>query len=242
MTPELTTNGLFEVQQAPLKLKWVAGRTGGDRRLEPATARFPGMALVGHLNLIHPNRIQVIGSAETRYLRRLSDKQRPGIIHALSSCETTAAVIVANDEQISKELIRVNPVPSPLPAVKSNSSGSRCPALLIRIILCESCKQSSVTLTVDGLLLCLMALISSSFMISATGTARSLSSTGLSSQCGDVSSRAFMPVSLLAALQMACSRSSALISLKVPSDCSPCTSDTECSCDTARSMISMNSG
>ena len=60
---------LFESQSATLKLKWVAGHDGRARLLEPSTAKYPGMALVGHLNFVHPNRIQVIGEAEIKYLQ-----------------------------------------------------------------------------------------------------------------------------------------------------------------------------
>ena len=76
MTPKLTARDLFEAQSGALKLNWVAGRDGGARLLEPSTARYPGMALVGHLNFVHPNRVQVIGSNELDYLRRQGRKER----------------------------------------------------------------------------------------------------------------------------------------------------------------------
>ncbi|MEK9133859.1 MAG: HPr kinase/phosphorylase, partial [Pseudomonadota bacterium] len=63
-TPPVTAYDFFEAQSGPLKLKWIAGETGKNRLLEPTTAKYPGMALVGHLNFVHPNRIQVIGEAE----------------------------------------------------------------------------------------------------------------------------------------------------------------------------------
>lgn len=103
MTPLLTTNDLFESQSAALKLKWVAGRDGRARLLEPSTAKYPGMALVGHLNFVHPNRIQVIGEAESKYLQKLPKSERQTAVRQLFGCERTAAVVVANGAKIDAD-------------------------------------------------------------------------------------------------------------------------------------------
>lgn len=123
MTTILTVDDLFQRQQSPLKLKWVAGRAGKDRLLEAAAAKFPGMALVGHLNFVHPNRVQVIGPSEIQYLDRLSGAERAKAIRDLFGCKTSAVVIVANDEPLSPELVDAaeaaalplfaSPLPSP---------------------------------------------------------------------------------------------------------------------------------
>jgi hypothetical protein len=52
---------LHDDNREPLSLAWVAGREGGTAvRREAAQAA----ALIGHLNLTHPNSIQVIGAYE----------------------------------------------------------------------------------------------------------------------------------------------------------------------------------
>ncbi|MCR4347047.1 MAG: HPr(Ser) kinase/phosphatase [Sulfuricaulis sp.] len=104
-TPAVTAHDLFEAESGPLKLKWVAGETGKGRLLEPTTAKFPGMALVGHLNFVHPNRIQVIGEAEIAYLDRLGKAEREAAEHNLFSCEKTSIVIVAGGKKIASDLI-----------------------------------------------------------------------------------------------------------------------------------------
>ncbi|MEK7840811.1 MAG: HPr kinase/phosphorylase, partial [Pseudomonadota bacterium] len=98
-TPTLTVQNLFDAESAALKLKWVAGRNGSQRLLEPGNAKFPGMALVGHLNFVHPNRVQVIGGAEMHYLERLGKGERADALQQLFSCDRTAAVIVCRDRQ-----------------------------------------------------------------------------------------------------------------------------------------------
>ena len=124
MTPKLTTRDLFEAQSATLKLSWVGGREGGDRLLEPATAKFPGMALVWHLNFVHPNRVQVIGEMELDYLKRLSREERKVQVATLFNCRTTAAVVIASDAKVPADLgqaadearlaLFTSPLPSPV--------------------------------------------------------------------------------------------------------------------------------
>jgi len=104
-TPVVTVNDLFEAESAPLKLKWVAGEAGNNRLLEPTTAKFPGMALVGHLNFVHPNRVQVIGEAELAYLGKLTREEHAQAIHSLFSSDKTSIVIVANGRKIPPGMI-----------------------------------------------------------------------------------------------------------------------------------------
>ena len=104
MNPTLTAADLFEAQSGPLKLRWLSGRAGQERLLEPATARFSGMALVGHLNFVHPNRVQVLGSAEVEHLRNLPGPEHQRAIHQIFACATTSMVVVANDEPVDADL------------------------------------------------------------------------------------------------------------------------------------------
>ncbi len=104
-TPLVTARDLFEAESGPLELKWVAGEAGKDRLLEPTTAKFPGMALVGHLNFVHPNRVQVIGEAELAYLAKLGKTVREEAVRNLFTCEKTSVVIVANGMKPSADLV-----------------------------------------------------------------------------------------------------------------------------------------
>jgi HPr kinase/phosphorylase len=106
MNPTLTAADLFQAQSGPLKLRWLAGRAGAEQLLEPATARFPGMALVGHLNFVHPNRVQVLGSAEVDYLRGLPAAEHQQAIQNLFTCTTTALVVIANDTPPDADMIQ----------------------------------------------------------------------------------------------------------------------------------------
>ena len=96
---------LYRNTRRSLKLKWVAGLDGGDNKLTSDTVTKPSLALIGHLNFVHPNRVQVLGCAEMDYLRSLTAKDMKQAITNLFSTDL-AAVVVANGEVPPAELLQ----------------------------------------------------------------------------------------------------------------------------------------
>ena len=90
---------LFKLTRRKLKLNWVAGLDGGFKSLTSETVTKPSLALIGHLNFVHPNRVQVLGCAEMDYLRSLDTSEA---LRAIANLYSTglAAVIVANGEKV----------------------------------------------------------------------------------------------------------------------------------------------
>jgi HPr kinase/phosphorylase len=95
---------LYKNTRLKLKLNWVAGLDGGLNQLKSENVTKPSLALIGHLNFVHPNRLQVLGCAEMDYLRSLSIIAMQQAIANLYSTDL-AAVVVANGEKPPKELI-----------------------------------------------------------------------------------------------------------------------------------------
>ena len=95
---------LFKQTRRKLKLNWVAGINGGSKTLTSVTVSKPSLALIGHLNFVHPNRVQVLGCAEMDYLRSLPAEEAAQSIENLYSTDL-AAVIVANGEKVPDTLI-----------------------------------------------------------------------------------------------------------------------------------------
>jgi HPr kinase/phosphorylase len=72
----VTLQNLFEDNQHALKLGWLAGRSGAERALpETVSGNVAAADLVGHLNLIHPNRIHVLGHAEVNYVKNKGESR-----------------------------------------------------------------------------------------------------------------------------------------------------------------------
>lgn len=101
---EISVNQLYKDTRRNLKLTWVAGMAGGDNLLSSETVTKPSLALIGHLNFVHPNRVQVLGCAEMDYLRSLKNKELAVAISNLFSTDL-AAVVVANGEAPPAELL-----------------------------------------------------------------------------------------------------------------------------------------
>ncbi|HSI43185.1 MAG TPA: HPr(Ser) kinase/phosphatase [Methylotenera sp.] len=101
---QINVTELFKQTRRKLKLKWIAGLDGGIKTLNSQAVTKPSLALIGHLNFVHPNRVQVMGCAEMDYLRSLQTAEAERGIANLFSTDL-AAVIVANGEKVPDSLI-----------------------------------------------------------------------------------------------------------------------------------------
>jgi HPr kinase/phosphorylase len=74
----LSAETIFDDNAHELKLIWFTGHEGADRTFKPdfVTTASSSADLVGHLNLIHPHRIQVLGRPELEYLNRLNENDK----------------------------------------------------------------------------------------------------------------------------------------------------------------------
>lgn len=95
---------LFEDKQERIELRWVAGADGADKILDSEQVNSSDKGLIGHLNLIHPNWVQVFSETEFGYLRSLS---AAGMDEALQQLERGDAMclIVAGAEPIPQQLV-----------------------------------------------------------------------------------------------------------------------------------------
>ena len=101
---QISVSELFRETRRRLRLMWVAGLDGGDKVLTSEAVTKPSLALLGHLNFVHPNRVQVLGCAEMDYLRSLDDAGSKQAINNLYSTDL-AAVVVANGEEPPSTLL-----------------------------------------------------------------------------------------------------------------------------------------
>ena len=101
---QISVSQLFKDTHKKLKLSWMAGKSGGANLLTSETLSKPSLALIGHLNFVHPNRVQVLGCAEMDYLRQLDAAALKLAINHLFSTDL-AAIIVANGESTPDVLI-----------------------------------------------------------------------------------------------------------------------------------------
>ena len=93
MTRTLTARDLFAQLQDRLDLHWVAGRDHGEDTLLSEDDMSERPALAGYLNLIHPNRVQVLGREELVYLENMDAAERGRTLQRLFDEQLIAAVV-----------------------------------------------------------------------------------------------------------------------------------------------------
>jgi len=99
VTRSITARTLFDDLKQRLELHWVAGgweQDGYSISSDDLTSR-PAMA--GFLNLIHPNRVQVLGSEEIRFLDSLQGEEKHATISRIFD-EQPLAIVVGDGLEI----------------------------------------------------------------------------------------------------------------------------------------------
>ena len=93
----ITAAELFALQQDALGLRWIAGEREAGRRVLEAVetvARRPSLA--GYLNIIYPNKVQILGTEELAWLDGLDSRLRWETIERLMQYRPLALVISKN--------------------------------------------------------------------------------------------------------------------------------------------------
>lgn len=90
---------LFEDKKEKLSLRWKAGEFGDGKFLDNDIIAQSTQGLIGHLNFIHPNWIQVISHAEINYINQLQPTGLKSKIKLLAQ-SNTACIIVADNAEV----------------------------------------------------------------------------------------------------------------------------------------------
>ena len=119
LTTPLSIQELFDDNLEALKLSWLGGQTGANGVIVGDAVSAADQ--IGHLNLIHPGRIQVFGHEEVSYLAHISEQSRlaqtrelvagkpPALIMAQSLSPPPFVVAVCNEHGIP---LIATPLPS----------------------------------------------------------------------------------------------------------------------------------
>jgi len=96
MSQRLTALDLFEQQHERLGLRWLAGQQGQSRVLEAVETNARRPSLAGYLNIIYPNKVQILGSEELVWLDGLDPRLRWETIERVIQYRPLALVISKN--------------------------------------------------------------------------------------------------------------------------------------------------
>ena len=102
MIKELSVAQLYDEHKERLALNWV-GSVGCNRSVRLLEKDAYGSDIVGHLNIIHPDRLQVVGAAEQKWALRTRAQRRQSVFEDL--CQAAPpAIIVADNLPVLDEL------------------------------------------------------------------------------------------------------------------------------------------
>ena len=103
MSTKLDIQTLYDALRKKLGLQWVSGKPHGKRIIHNSRDSTADLSLVGHLNLINPHCIQVLGRKELDYLDSLKHNSRKDAISHLFSGQSRL-IIVASPQKTPADL------------------------------------------------------------------------------------------------------------------------------------------
>ncbi len=92
---QISITQLFEDKKEKLGLTWLVGKEGGSYQLRDDVIAQSTQGMIGHLNFIHPNWIQVLSIAEIDYLTQLDSASLEAKMKQLVQ-SSTACIIIAD--------------------------------------------------------------------------------------------------------------------------------------------------
>src|SRR5471030_2906672 len=128
----LTIQRLYDDNRESLQLGWFAGFPGGERLISGDAVSAADQ--VGHLNTIHPGRIQVFGHQEINYYQRLKSLTRSHGVGVLITGDSGLGKSELGLELISRSHGLVADDAVEFSRIAPNMIEGRCPALLQNLL------------------------------------------------------------------------------------------------------------
>jgi HPr kinase/phosphorylase len=107
---------LYEDNREKLLLSWLIGQQA-DRRIEIKLSNNYGADVVGHINIIHPERLQVLGQAEYEWAERIGERRFGQMFQDLLAAQPPAVIVA--DGLTPPDLVREACAQSATPLILS---------------------------------------------------------------------------------------------------------------------------
>src|SRR5882672_8683839 len=147
---QISVAQLYEDNRENLRLAWIGGRAGGATLVRRDSSEVA--ALAGYLNLIHPNRIQVLGNHEVAHLAAFEEADLFRMLGNLFAVHP-AAIVVADGAPADVRLLKAADA-SGVAVLISDIPGAQIIDRLRRYLgkaLAETTERHGVCMDVRGL-------------------------------------------------------------------------------------------
>ena len=92
LEPTLTVESLIE-EASFLNLRLIAGKGGlGNKIIAPRIQKL-GLGLAGHVEFMHPGRVQILGNTEIGYIQKLDVRKRQETINVITSKKLSCFIV-----------------------------------------------------------------------------------------------------------------------------------------------------
>lgn len=118
----LSAQGLFAACETSLRLRWFVCEEHAGRELTSQHGHEPA-DLIGHLNLIHRERIHVIGHLELEYLLGLDARRQASLLRDLVAGEPPALIVA--EDLAPPQFLKETAVKAKIPLILSSLSAAR---------------------------------------------------------------------------------------------------------------------
>jgi HPr kinase/phosphorylase len=121
--PQVSVAQLFEDNTDALKLTWLSGPRGPSPHLDSVEISQASQGLIGHLNLLHPNWIQIFSRTEAAYFASLGSEAQAEALTRLAGSGLVCIILSDHEQppQTLADFARSRNVPllaSPLPSLQ----------------------------------------------------------------------------------------------------------------------------
>ncbi|MDY0398531.1 MAG: HPr(Ser) kinase/phosphatase [Desulfuromonas thiophila] len=129
---QLTVRSLLEEEDTGLELEVLSGFDGLDKNIASHRIQKPGLALAGHYNYLHPNRLQILGSTELSYLEKLSPEVAESNVEQL--CALGFSCFVITKGQMAPPVLLEKTARYSIPLLRTEMKSSAFISLISRFL------------------------------------------------------------------------------------------------------------
>ncbi len=148
----ITAQTLFDAYHDRLGLRWLTESRGESLPILQAGQPVEGMSLIGHLNFVHPYRIQVIGESELTYLQGLGSNSYHDLLSHLFGGDS-AMVLISSGLEPPADLVAFA-ANTPIPLLSATLPSDKLIGYLgyyLNTLLADSITVHGVFLEVMGI-------------------------------------------------------------------------------------------
>jgi HPr kinase/phosphorylase len=130
--PKLSVRELVEEQDTGLDLEILSGHEGMSKYIESHRIQKPGLAFAGHLDFLHPTRLQILGSTELSYLETLPPEIAARNVEQL--CQLGFSCFIITKGQEPPAVLTENTEKNTIPVLRTQMKSSAFISLITKFL------------------------------------------------------------------------------------------------------------